>query len=492
MASAAYIFLPKRAHHKLIGFNEISKWGYQLDHELAARSDRAPASLTGARERASNTRPVLNDRVALPPRPKLPTLPPLVNPIQPSLPTRASSAQSNDPAWVNLFNIFSRQEINQPSVPTALCNDGTKPVYFIKKGFGAGTNRWVIWLEGGGGCGSDDPQNPMWCGSRKGTYLDSSKDATEIGANIAAQGILSKDAAVNPDFYSYNLVNVHYCSSDFWGGIGEQKSINKNTNEKWWFSGKTIVQALMLDLKQKFNFSNATNVILTGSSAGGAGVTINANEMRASVPNADVITIIDASHIFPFPRYAESLNDPNYKEDANWQLQAFRDAYSFLPMEGNSECVKYKKIPTCGINERCDPRLYECMLPAYAGRFIKMPVFVSSDQLDQSILDMYGFSFCTEQDPVKYTPWLNDYLAEQRAHADDIATGYFFPRTGDHGLTPTHHWVTPVEENGIPINLQSVFGAWYFNRNTPVKKFIQSKPVNKLPHEEVSHDGCKP
>lgn len=421
-------------------------------------------------------------------RPSFPTFTPSPTPTprDSSGAGRVSSAEARDLPILNLFNFFNANTINQPSIPTALCNDGSKPVYYIKKGFGAGQNRWIIWLEGGGGCGSADPSSPLWCGKRKNSAMSSSNGM--LGAVSDMQGILGKSDFYNPDFYSYNQVWVHYCSSDFWGGLGEQRVINSTTGEKWWFSGRKIIEALMLDLKQKHSLSNASHVIVTGSSAGGSGITTNANEMAASIPQADVVTLVDAIHLFPYPSYFSAFTPEDERNELD-QILDLKTSYSFLNIEGNRQCLRNKPA-NCGPNVKCDPNFYECMLPGYAAPYINTPVFFSSDQLDNMALGIMGFSFCNDSDPQSYSLWLNAYTQASQQKINQGASGYFLPRTGDHGLAPTHHWATPRTFNGSPIRLRDVFGAWYFNRNSFPKKFIEPAPVDKQPHQEVSLGQC--
>jgi hypothetical protein len=300
------------------------------------------------------------------------------------------------------------------------------------------------------------------------------------------QGILSKSDLYNPDFYSYNQVSVHYCSSDFWGGTGVKKSVNKTTGELWWFSGRKIVEALVLDLKQRHGFTNATNVILSGSSAGGAGITMNADEIKNALPNTDIVTNVDSSNIIPFYKYFKSTVAEDQVEYVA-EPAVFKEAYQFLPMEGNRNCLK--SLPTCPNNARCDDNRYLCMIPGYAAKYIKTATFMSSDQLDNSLLEMYSLNLCTEQNQTEYGPWLDAFTSASIAAAKTVS-GYFLPRTSDHGLVPTHHWTTPVVENGVSVSLKNVFGAWYFNRTTSPKRFVQSRSLTLLPHEEYSPAYC--
>lgn len=445
---------------------------------ISNQNSRSPAAAS------FSTKKQLNSFQLRRSEPKDTTSPPIISPDNPIQP-RKSSAQSGDPGLLNLFNAFNLYKINQASIPEARCNDGTQPIYYLKKGFGAGANRWIIWLEGGGGCGSDDPNSPIWCGLRKNTPLSTSNGFPNVIGDM--QGLLTKSDVYNPDFYSYNQISVHYCSSDFWGGIGEQKVIDQRTQEKMWFSGRKIIEALILDLKEKHNFSSASNVILSGSSAGGAGIVINADEIKKSLPQADIVTLVDAVNILPFYQYYRA-SIPEDQIEYIFQPEIFKTAYFFLPMKANTNCLNAQ--PKCPINARCARSDYMCFYPSVAARHIKTPTFIASDQLDNMILDMYGFNFCTERNPSEYSAWFNAFTDETIKAAQTVS-GYFLPRTGDHGLAPTHHWTTPVVENGTNVRLKDVFGAWYFNRTNAPKRFIQSPSATLYPHQETNQGLCR-
>jgi len=404
------------------------------------------------------------------------------NPIKP----RVGSAQAGDPPILNLLNFFNLNRVNQPGFPEAKCNDGSQPAYYLKKGFGAGASRWVIWLEGGGGCGSDDPLNPLWCGNRKNGYLNTGNSLPSALGDF--QGIMSKSEVYNADFYSYNQVIVHYCSSDFWMGTGTQKVINPSTGEKFWFSGKKIVSALVADLKQRYGLGNATNVILTGSSAGGAGIAVNADEVKASLPTTDVVTLIDASNFFAYHHFVSAFTPADQVEYIS-EPSVFQQCYGFLPAEGNRNCLAKRFKNQCGPNERCANLTYECMLPGEIAPYLSMPIFMASDQLDNQILASYGLSLCQNTQPDDYQTWLGGFISASTAKAK-AASGYFLPRTGDHGLAPTHHWTTPVTENGASVRLKEVFGAWYFGR-AGNKRFVQSASATLMPHQESNPGLCQ-
>lgn len=97
----------------------------------------------------------------------------------------------------------------------ALCLDGSYPSYYVRRGHGNGTHKWIIHLEGGG-----------WCYDMEQCYL---RSKTELGSSHhnslhrAMPLYLSSDGHMNPSMYNWNTVHVEYCDgSSFAGDITYQ------------------------------------------------------------------------------------------------------------------------------------------------------------------------------------------------------------------------------------------------------------------------------
>ncbi|XP_078438174.1 pectin acetylesterase 8-like isoform X2 [Wolffia australiana] len=84
----------------------------------------------------------------------------------------------------------------------AVCLDGSPPAYHAAPGFGAGTNSWLVHIEGGGWC-----HNISNCEARRAGRLGSSRAM----GSIPFSGILSDRIELNPEFYNWNKVKIAYC-----------------------------------------------------------------------------------------------------------------------------------------------------------------------------------------------------------------------------------------------------------------------------------------
>ena len=91
---------------------------------------------------------------------------------------------------------------------------------------------------------------------------------------------LQPDQASNPDFFDAHRVFVAYCSGD--SHSGTQSNISSAT---WglWFSGHANFKAIIEDLRAQQGMDAATDVLLTGSSAGAIGTFTNIDPLVAQL-----------------------------------------------------------------------------------------------------------------------------------------------------------------------------------------------------------------
>ncbi|KAH9735897.1 Pectin acetylesterase 5 [Citrus sinensis] len=166
----------------------------------------------------------------------------------------------------------------------ALCLDGSLPGYHFQKGFGSGSNNWLLHIEGGGWCNTIES-----CSTRKTTALGSSNF---MERQVSFSGILSSDPSQNPDFFSWNKVKIRYCDGASFAGRPESEFKN-GTN--LFFRGQLIWEALMDELLS-VGMSNAKQAFLTGCSAGGLAAVIHCDDFRERLPqHATVKCLADAS-----------------------------------------------------------------------------------------------------------------------------------------------------------------------------------------------------
>jgi hypothetical protein len=263
---------------------------------------------------------------------------------------------------------MTKQVIKVASHPKAVCNDGSAPVFYFRPGSGDDRNKWIIFLEGGGGC-----MTGGLCAQRaqgSGRLVTSAREP----ATKDPGGLLSSDPAVNPDFANFTKVYAHYCSSDFWAGDGEQPVAGST----WQFRGHEVVGALVDQLLGTSiggapTLAEATEVLVAGTSAGAMGVHNNLDRIAAAVPNASVKGIADSAWIpaGTEPYGGGSLGIVNYSPEA----------MKFHGSRPDESCVAANAgNPSACLNE------------GFVFPSITTPMFVFADQRDPVLLGMLGIT----------------------------------------------------------------------------------------------------
>jgi hypothetical protein len=226
-----------------------------------------------------------------------------------------------------------RRTIDTAVYPDAECNDGSAAVMYIRPANAvyAGnpivnpSSKWVIFLDGGGGCqDADSCLLERWC-SGSGQIFDRAGKMSSLGAAEAIRspgGIfeLVPPAPLTNHFADYNHVLVHYCSSDNWIGSGVKVGIQASNGTTFdiEFHGEAVVNAVFSTLQAgatgpdaapSANFystslpdlRDASEIILAGESAGGGGLRHHLDRLRESVilpvatnPNVVVRGLVDA------------------------------------------------------------------------------------------------------------------------------------------------------------------------------------------------------
>jgi len=167
--------------------------------------------------------------------------------------------------------------------PDALCNDGSPGGYIFRPGSGHGVRRWIVELQGGGEC-----EDNATCATRGENLISTVGLISGVSRGGTPDGILSVDPAVNPNFYDANAVRVLYCSSDFWTGNRPPSQLpfdRADAAATWYFRGRAIAKAVLEDIGAK-GIRKANELLLTGDSAGGVGIILDANDLLPLAPRA--------------------------------------------------------------------------------------------------------------------------------------------------------------------------------------------------------------
>ncbi|KAK1286715.1 hypothetical protein QJS10_CPB20g01028 [Acorus calamus] len=224
----------------------------------------------------------------------------------------------------------------------AVCLDGGSPGYHLQKGFGSGSNKWVLHIEGGGWCNTIES-----CSSRKMTQLGSSN---YMDAQFFS-GILSDDRAQNPDFFNWNKVKIRYCDG---GSLSGNAEINQNGTILF-FRGKYIWEALMDELLSA-GLVHAKQALLSGCSAGGLATLIHCDDFRELLPKGVVAKcLVDAGFFLDIKDISGKSTIQSFYSDVV-NLQG-------IAKNLNKDCIS-----------KVDPS--QCFFPQKIVKYINTPVFI--------------------------------------------------------------------------------------------------------------------
>ncbi|MEW5986280.1 MAG: pectin acetylesterase-family hydrolase [Chloroflexota bacterium] len=319
-----------------------------------------------------------------------------------------------------------------------VCNDGTRSGYYLRRGSGSGVNRWIIYLQGGGAC-----YDNATCAQRKASTpgLMTSK---RWKTTLLGEGILSPSSSNNPDFYNANHIYVPYCSSDGWSG---DRAASSATNGMA-FRGRRIVQGVIAQLKNSTltpspNLNDATSVLFTGTSAGGAGVLVNLDWVTTQVPQAVVKGIDDAGWLLDIAPYDTGL--PSARD-------RFALGYSFWTATVDSDCAAaYAATP------------YLCYFGVYAYPYISTPMAVQMAQRDKNTLEeWYGVVEPYDSGELAF---IETFAPQIRTSLDPVTIA-FSPTGNNHGILIKVAFYNTVVSGST---LRDVIGNWEFARSGPVK-----------------------
>jgi len=174
----------------------------------------------------------------------------------------------------------------------AVCLDGTPSVYYYRPGATGGLTKWYIHHEGGGWC-----EGVADCYGRSQGGLGSSKDypkTTDLGG-----GYFSEDPNVNPQMWNWNAVYLKYCDGGSFSGNNE--TVTTYNGHNLYFRGFRILQAMLADLLSSRGLSKATDVVISGCSAGGLSTFLHVDWWRQHLPQgAHVVGMPDSGFFLDY------------------------------------------------------------------------------------------------------------------------------------------------------------------------------------------------
>eukprot|EP00730_Choanoeca_flexa_P004570 TRINITY_DN11735_c1_g9_i1.p1 TRINITY_DN11735_c1_g9~~TRINITY_DN11735_c1_g9_i1.p1 ORF type:complete len:438 (+),score=79.87 TRINITY_DN11735_c1_g9_i1:69-1316(+) len=148
-----------------------------------------------------------------------------------------------------------------------MCLDGSPAGFYYAPATSSDyADKWQIYFQGGGWCYEEYD-----CLERSKGRLGSSKTWTPTQS---PGGFMSDDCTVNPEFCNFNRVFMPYCDGASFSG-NRRDPVNVNGTDIY-FRGHLIVEAIINALYKR-GLKEATQVVLTGCSAGGLATYLHAD-----------------------------------------------------------------------------------------------------------------------------------------------------------------------------------------------------------------------
>ncbi|KAI4354439.1 hypothetical protein L6164_003299 [Bauhinia variegata] len=345
----------------------------------------------------------------------------------------------------------------------AFCLDGSLPGYHFRKGFGSGSDNWILHVEGGGWCNTISS-----CNLRKMTALGSSK---YMERQVRFSGMLSSDPLQNPDFYNWNKVKIRYCDGASFAGHPDNEV---KEGSRLFFRGQLVWEAIMDELLS-IDMSKAKQALLSGCSAGGLATLIHCDAFRELLPkDATVKCLADASF---FLDEKDVLGNSTMRSFYNDVVQ----------LQGVA-----KSLP-----KDCVTRIEQskCLFPKEIIKSVKTPVFLVNPAYDfwqiQNVLVPYGsdphgewkscrlnLNKCSPAQIDVLHGFRSSLLKAVKELEQQKAVGYFINSCFIHCQTwLTETWHSANSPRIKDKTIAESVGDWYFNREV-VKQIDCPYPCN--------------
>jgi len=236
----------------------------------------------------------------------------------------------------------------------AKCLDGTPGLYYHRPGTGTGANKWYVHHEGGGWC-----VNVADCYKRSTTNLGStSTDGPTVDIN---DSYFSIDPNVNPQMHNWNSVYLRYCDGASFSGYNFTDT--KYQNNIIYFRGKAILDAIIYDLLNNRNMNAATDVVISGCSAGGLATFLHVDYW------SKFLTVQGTK--------VRGMPDSGWFADYNDPVMRYHDNLVWVFEQNNS---------TSGVNQKCieghQDEEWRCIFAEHTAPFLTTPVFPLQSRFD--------------------------------------------------------------------------------------------------------------
>lgn len=290
------------------------------------------------------------------------------------------TASAEEPVWDADLYLHDEATVEMFN---AKCLDGSPGgFYYRKASTPSAATKWKFHFMGGGWCDSAND-----CKNRAQGLLGSSKPWTPKLSNLwsnnaAFYGLMSAEVNetgqnVGNPFGDWNFVWLAYCD-------GSSQTSNRDEplnvgGTPIYMRGRAVLDAHLYELEKKFKFlSSATEVIISGTSAGGMSTFMHSSFIKSQLkaPNAKLVAVPDAGFWWDTLKYG-SANERPWLD--RMEKSIVSDVWN-ATLRGN--------LATC-LDDKAAADQAKCYSQPYAYAYLDVPTFVI-----QSLSDPSNFGFC--------------------------------------------------------------------------------------------------
>lgn len=165
--------------------------------------------------------------------------------------------------------------LDSSAFPLARCLDGSAPMYYVAPG--AERAKFILFHEGGGFCGSIEDCQQRALGRLGSTTADGD-------SRLLTEPYFSTDPIHNPLLHNWTKVFIRYCDGGYYSG-DRMATLPGANGKPLFFRGRYITEALVSDLSTRHGLGNATDVVVSGCSAGAIRVFAHLDAVVALLPS---------------------------------------------------------------------------------------------------------------------------------------------------------------------------------------------------------------
>ena len=276
--------------------------------------------------------------------------------------------------------------------PNTVCMDGSTPAYYFAQGEGDGINRFLFHFQGGGWCYNEREcyeaavHNAPWPPSSTKHLPEKMSYPREYNGGM---GYLNYQKENNPLLYNWNIVMVIYCD----GGSFASDNETVVDGERLQFRGKNIREAVIQEVFKKHNLANASDIVISGCSAGGLAVLMGVDQITKSIKERNTLVnikaLVDSGF---FAEYSSGFTEYDNTKTAD----KMKKMGIFDPVNPASKALDYayalKYVFAMmnmkdGINPECIKNNEEnggdkCMFGETLGKYVQTPMFILQSKYD--------------------------------------------------------------------------------------------------------------